>query len=336
MSTLNLQGQIQLQGFLNFSYKIYGETTNWINNLNTYGLPLPSANVLNAVNNLLGGLYNNNLRSKIKRLNLFCGGDWRGSLFPLITDLGNPVWDYNGVKGATFSDLITGPFQAGDWSLVNGFDPKSNTSITGTTQSANGMYLDTGVLANLSNFTGGSIHTAVYINNNGNKTTTDRITDIGAAYGTYGIALRANYRPNNNNPGFLTYSLASNSTTNALLYSSTTPFDTKGFIIGTRTDLSSTTFYKNTTKPTPQINYYNPNTNTVTNNTMPNATITIFSMGAANAANSGLGYARTQNAEYSDRQTTMYSIGGGLSDIDVTNYNNLISAFNNSIGRSNY
>jgi hypothetical protein len=338
-AALKIQGNLKLRGYIRFNFT---EVNDWIAKLKFYGLPLPSNTVIDALNKLIAGLYGTNIRSKILRLNLFCGGDWTGSLFPLITDLGTPIWDYNGRYGSTFADLNNGPFQSGDWSLINGFDPsRLNQYILGLTQSPDGMYLDTGVLTNNTSFVNGSIHASAHVNSLGFKNnTTDRLSEIGGHYNSYGIILRSDYKPygfqNSNNPGFLTYSTSAGSTTNAVMYSQQNPYNPLGFMIGSRTSLSSTSYYKNGSIVPAQAGYFNPNTTTVFNPQMYNSSITIFSAGYSNPSNSGLGVARNSNIEYSDRQVTMYSLGYGLSDSDASTYSTLIANFNTAIGRTNF
>ena len=136
-SILKIQGALKLQGRISFAYS-YPEINNWIAALTSNNLPLPSTVVLDAIDRLLVGLYQNNLRSKILRLNLFCGVDYISSFFPIIKDVGL-TWDYNGAKGSTVGDLANGPFQAADWSLTTGFNAANNVNyvvsgnVTGNT-----------------------------------------------------------------------------------------------------------------------------------------------------------------------------------------------------------
>jgi hypothetical protein len=346
MSTLKINGSIGIQGNIQ-NNSSYPELKNWLNNLSTRGLPIPNNTVTFALNDLINGLYKYNLRTKIKRLNLFCGGDYISSFFPIITDIGS-AWDWNGIYGSTVSALSNGLFTSSMWSLTGGFDPSSvNSYITG--QTTTGAYIDTGINTSNSTFLTAlqnySLHFSCYVNTLGTKQGTGAdLTEIGFSGGNSSIAfLRANYKPyypgTRGAPGFYSYngSTATNGT-NALVYTqSGLSFDPRGFITGTRISNSSTTFYKNTTQPTAYNNgttslFYNPNVNTVSYGILTsNSTVVIF----CDSANSAQGSTKNASA-YSDRAISMYSIGTGLTDPDVSNYNTLIANFNTAIGRTNY
>lgn len=317
------------------------------------GFVAPSQTVVDATIVFLAGLYATGLRNKIYRLNLFNGGDWLSSFIPIIRNAGNASWDYNGTKGSSASQLQTGPFTSSMWSLTGGFDASAvNSSIVG--KSSTGAYLDTGISTSNSTFLNAlinyNIHCACYVSTLGTKYgTTPDLTEIGLYGGNNSIMfLRANVKPyytdslgNTNQrgtPGFYTYNGATTSDgTNALIYSSAnSSFDPRGFSVGVRTANNFTAFYKNNSLPTAYYtgtsNYYNPNTNPASYGTVTSlSTVTIFN----DSANAGLGASKNANCN-SDRAMTMYSIGAGLTDADVTNFTNLIQNFNTAIGRTNF
>lgn len=327
------------------------EVNSWTAAIAAAGLPAPSAPVVTAARNLVNALYAANIRQKIFRLNLFAGGDWRSSFFPLIRDVG-PAWDWNGRFGSTVADLgnASAPFIASDWSLAGGFDPsRINQSITGTQQNANGAYIDTGIPMNHPSFTGGSIHLACHVNSLGVKAdVADFLSEMGALNNGAALLLRANYKSYFNatrgTPGFLTYgSLYASDGPHALLYTADNfPFDPRGFSIGTRTSLNWTAFYKNGYLPsayyTGTQHFFNPNSNLATVPSMDATTITIFSdgYGRGGSGPGGLGVTRPGNRNYSDRQITMYSIGTGLTDTEIAAFTAAIADFNAAIGRTNY
>ena len=342
------------------------DVTNWLNAITAAraanggnNFVSPDQTIINALNAFISGLYVYNLRSKIFRLNLFCGGDWSSSFIPVIRDVGNSSWDYNGVKGTTAAQLLTGPFTSSMWSLTGGFDASAvNSSIFGRTTI--GAYLDTGISSSNANFlsamTNYDVHCACYVSTLGNKYgTVADLTEIGY-YGPNSalMFLRANYKPyyadvfqstaQRGTPGFYTYNgSASTDGTNALVYTQNNfSFDPRGFSVGVRTSSSYTAFYKNTAftgtmylpqaYQTPTQRFFNPNYNPVTYAGLTaNSTVTIF----CDSANNALGVAKNSTA-YSDRAITMYSIGKGLTDNDIANYTNLIQTFNSAIGRTNY
>jgi hypothetical protein len=289
------------------------------------------------------GLSATGLRSKIQRLNLFNGGDWLGSFYPVIIDTGS-IYDWNGLSGATPSALANGPFKSTDWSLQNGFNGSAlNTTIT-TNNVAGGAFLDTGVAMNSTSYQNGSVHMAVYVNTIGTKTG-GMITDIGVKTNANSTtALRACYVPypvgGRGEAGFITYNGAwETGTTNALCYTAANnPLDPRGFAVGSRTNFNSTTYYRNNVIPPAYNNgstqfFYNPNNTTYTlSNTYNNSTVTVFAFGGNNTQ----GSASKTCSEYSDRAMTMYSIGTGLTNADVANYTTLIQQFNTNIGRTNY
>ena len=313
----------------------------------------PSQTVIDATTSFLSGLYASGIRSKIWRLNLFNGGDWSSSFIPIIRDVGNTTWDYNGTKGSTAAQLLTGPFTSSMWSLPNGFDASAvNSAITGKT--ATGAYLDTGIstanstfLTSLQNY---SLHAACYVNTLGNKVgTLNDLTEIGYYGGNSSMFfLRANYKPyyvdgtlstaQRGTPGFYTYNgSASPSGTNALVYTASgNSFDPRGFSVGTRTNVNYTAFYKNASLPAAYFTgtsyFYNPNFSPVSYGTITStSTVAIF----CDSASAALGAAKNANS-FSDRAISMYSIGAGLTDYEVSVFTSLVQNFNTAIGRTNY
>ena len=282
------------------------------------------------------------LRSKIKRLNLFNGGDYLSSFYPIITDIGS-TWDYNGKFGTTASALASGPFTTSDWSLSGGFNAASNTAaavggtITGTTNVGGLKVIDTTVQQtnpviynSLS-----SVHFACYISQlNLNSNITINCTDMGAS-STANFTLQCALNGNNSNlVRWNSYDQNANSTAGGALKASS--FSSLGFYVGSRTSSTFSKIYKNGTADglVYSSGVSNPNNSlasfTGTNTLSANTSIMVFCRGSN--GNPGT----TKNiSNVSDRAMYMYSIGTGLTDSDVTNYNNIISTFNTFIGRTN-
>ena len=340
------------------------EVSSWLSKLTSNGISLPNQSVIGSVNWFIGYLRNNNLRSKIYRLNLFVAGtDWRAAFFPIICDAG-ASWDWNGIYGLNAAALSnsSAKFTSSMWTLTGGFDPSSvNSNIIGSSNA--GAYLDTGIDLSsatfLSSLQSYDLHFATYVSSAGSKDSNTEIgyNGISSANPNYTYAaLRANYHAFNDGvrgmPGFYTYSNSTVNpgsgigTTNALVFSPDIPFDPRGFIVGTRANQSSTTFYKNgiispayvnlDTQPDPTA-FSNPNLSTVSFSGIATGsgsvgTVCIFCAGA----NSKLGSSKTVSGGWSDRALTMYSIGKGLSDNDASTFSAGISNFNSLIGRANY
>jgi hypothetical protein len=344
---IKLQGYYKLQGVIGSPFYA-PEVTTWLSNIQKAGFARPSPISIYATNQLLAGLSATGLRSKIKRLNLFNGGDWLGSFYPVIADVGS-TWDWNGSVGSTTASLSTGIFNSTDWTFQNGFDGSRVNTVITADNVAGGAFLDTGVIMNSTDYQNGSIHMSVYVSTTGTKTV-GNVTDIGlkssSTYPSSTTALRTNYNltGGRGQAGFVTYNGQWISpTANALCYmASVTPPDPRGFTIGTRASLNSTTYYRNNVKPDAYYNpttnqyFYNPNTTAVTqpaSNTFSSTfPVTIFAFGG----NYAQGTANKINSNYSDRAMTMYSIGTGLTDPDATNYTTLIQRFNTTVGRTNY
>jgi hypothetical protein len=331
-TTLKIQGAFKLQGVVSTTYGSI-DLINWINRLNSYGLSLPSNTVLNALESLLYGLYNTGLRSKIKRLNLFCGGNFISSFFPIITDIGLN-WDYNGIKGSTPSELSTGPFGAADWDLNSGFNAASNANyvisgnVTGNTNTNTLKIIDTTVPANNSSINNNSVHLATYISGINSGSSVTNIADLGTMT-TFNIQCGAS---GNNGSNIIRSNIYAQTTQDTATYTYSSGFTPQGFYVGSRTSTSSNTIYKNGSAPS---GTNNPNTQTALTSPMTNTTsFTLF--GRPTTSNAGAGASSKGLANVTDRIVSMYSIGSGLSNTDVTNYNNLIRTFNTAIGRTNY
>jgi hypothetical protein len=342
-ATLKIQGALKLQGYIKFSFS---EVSNWISTLNRYGLPLPSDTVINALYNLVKNLYATNLRSKILRLNLFCGGDYRGSFFPVIKDIGG-VWDYNGIYGSTPSALASGPFQAENWDIINGFNAMGNNiyqsggSVTGNTNTNTLKIIDTTVSESdpiLSNY---SMHLACLISgvNNSSNITTNCSDMGGTNYLSLQCALAGN-SPNNNVIRYNCYSQAAGSGDIAGGYVNLTNYSPTGFYVGSRYNSNLITIYKNggTSAIPLKANGVNPNNSAASSGPYSgnSTSITVFCKPLANVTNAPAGASSKNLQNVTDRTMSMYSIGLGLSDVEVATYNTLIANFNTAIGRTNF
>lgn len=342
-SLVKIQGKFKVQGALQFTYS-NAEITNWISNINRYNLTLPNQTVLDALSTLLASLRQYNLRNKIRRLNLFCGGDYISSFFPIIADIGN-TWDYNGISGNTVTDLSTGPFKSSDWSLTTGFNASSNAAyvnsgnITGNTNTNTLKVIDSTVPANtLDSY---SAHMGCYISADSPTNVINQNTDMGI-YNSASEIFNLQAAFGGNTSPYTRYNcyyqnlptLGQGDTAGGVL---TTNFTTaKGFYIGTRQSNNLSTIFKNTTKPSVKINgsnaSYNPNTNTASARTLDTSTLFVF----CRTSSSGRSGINRQVANVTDRGMYMYTLGTGLTDTDVIKYNNIISTFNTAIGRTNY
>ena len=330
--TLKIQGRTKIQGTISTTFGS-PDLLAWINRLATNNLPIPSNAVLSALEILLAGLSNYGIRSKILRLNLFCGGDFYGSFFPIIKDIGLN-WDYNGAKGSTVVDLNNGPFQAADWSLTTGFNATNNVNyvvsgnVTGNTNTNTLKVIDTTVAGNNSNINNYSVHLATYISGINSGSTITNTTDLGTTTsfnmqgGSGGNAANNTIRSN-------IYAQTSQDTAT---YSYSSGFSPQGFYVGSRTSNTSNTIYKNGAAPSATNN---PNTQTALT-TPPTSTTSFILFGRPTTTNAGPGAGNKAITNVTDRTISMYSIGSGLTSSDVTNYNNLIKNFNTTIGRTNY
>ena len=333
-STFIIQGGFKIQGAI--ATTAYGapEIVAWLKNLRNNNLTVPSSTVLSALESLLFGLQSTGLRSKILRLNLFCGGDYLSSFFPIIKDIGG-IWDYNGAKGSTASDLSNGPFQAGDWSLTTGFNAANNASyvvsgnVSGNTNTNTLKVIDTTVAANNSNINNYSVHLAVYTSGINAGSTITATADLGNT-GLYN--LQAGNSGNASSSNGIVSNIYTQSTQDSARYTYSSGFTPQGFYVASRTSSTSNTIYKNGAAPSSATN---PNTQNAL--TAPPTTTTSFvAFGRTTTNNAGPGAANKGLTNVTDRAMSMYSIGSGLTNTDVANYNNLIKAFNAAIGRTNY
>jgi hypothetical protein len=340
--SLKIQGVLKLQGYLRFSF---AEVGSWVTMLNSYNLPLPSNTVIDALYNLIKDLYINNLRSKILRLNLFCAGDYRGSFFPIIRDIGG-VWDYNGLYGNTPSALTSGPFQAGDWDIINGFNAVSNNnyvsngSVIGNTNTNTLKIIDTTVSQSdpiLANY---SMHMACLISgiNNGSSITSNCSDMGGSNYLSLQCALAGN--ATSNQTRFNCYSQNTGAGDIAGGYVNLTNYSPTGFYVGSRQNSNLITIYKNggTSAIPMKAGSVNPNNSPAASGpyTGNSTSITVFCKPLANVTNRPAGSSSKNLQNVTDRTMSMYSIGLGLTDAEVAIYNTLIANFNTAIGRTNF
>ena len=356
--TLKIQGALKVQGDLHLGTGRFGpiipftwEITNWVANIKAAGLPTPSYYNLQTTNLFLLSLSGANIRNKIKRLNLFNGGDggdWRASFFPIINDIGN-TYDYCG-SATNIAQFGTTSFRSTDWSLTSGFNaqgayPAGNTraQVSGGIADTYTKWIDTTVAINNPVFSSDSvnplynIHMSVYTTAYG--TGNGQVTDIGATAGTptpFFTALQSAYSstfPSNQLFGasrWNSYQQDTNSLAGGSLISSRY-ISPVGFFVGSRLNQSYSTIYKDGSIITGfGGGSINPDTNFATSATLNNDTIVVF--GRGNHTTSG---ARKIN-DFNDRCIGMYSIGLGLTDTDAANFNNIVTAFNTAIGRPIY
>jgi hypothetical protein len=341
---ITLQGKMNLQGkFIIGNNMYYPDLTTWINRLKFYNLPLPSNTVITAVNQLFFDLLHTGLRSKIKRLNLFCGGDYISSFFPIITDVGN-MWDYNGINGSTVAALYNGTIQASDWSITSGYNfinnsyywPNANPGVNGALNLVPLKVIDTTYPENDASLSNNNVHISCFISDiNNSSPITTYCTDIGgdAAYFNFQCSYNGN-AADNNVVRFNCYDQNSSDTAGGTL--STTTFSPQGFYIGSRLTSTLNTIYKNGYYQNLNIANFgsNPNYSQMIS-TQPKSSSTLIVGGKTNGINVTSGSNRTVN-NLTDRTYSMYSIGTGLTDVDAENYNTIISRFNTAIGRTNY
>jgi hypothetical protein len=340
-----LQGELKLQGkFIIGNNLPHPDLTNWLNRLKYYNLPLPNKNVISAVSQLCFDLSHTNLRQKIKRLNLFCAGDWIGSFFPIIIDVGN-MWDYNANFGTTVNDLRNGYIRPTDWSITSGYNFIYNNNFwSGSDPGVNGSLntvplkiIDTTFPENDISLSNNSVHLACYISDiNNTSQISPYCTDIGgdATYFNFQCAYNGN-SADNNIVRFNCYSQSTTDTAGGSLQTNT--FSPQGFYIGSRVSTTLNTIYKAGYYQNLAIQLnggYNPNYSQMVS-TAPTNSSTLILGGKTNGVNQLPGSNRNVN-NVTDRTYSMYSIGTGLSDTDALNYNNIIANFNSAIGRTNY
>ena len=331
-STFKIQGGFKIQGALSTAY-VSPDLVAWVKTLKNNSLTLPSNTVLSALEALIEGLQNTGLRSKISRLNLFCGGDYISSFFPIIKDVGL-TWDYNGIYGSTVSSLANGPFQAADWSISTGFNAANNANyvvsgnVNGNTNTNTLKVIDTTFAENNSNINNYSAHLATYISGINAGSAITLTTDMGAP-ATFNMQAGAS---GNNASNVIRSNIYAQTTQDTATYTYSSGFAPQGFYVGSRTSNTSNTIYKNGSAPSATNN---PNTQTALT-TPPTSTTSFILFGRAATGNAGPGAASKAITNVTDRTMSMYSIGSGLTNTDVANYNNLIKAFNTAIGRTNY
>jgi hypothetical protein len=331
-STFKIQGVFKIQGALSTTYGS-PDLVAWVKTLKTNSLTLPSDTVLSALEALIRGLQNTGLRSKILRLNLFCGGDYISSFFPIIKDVGL-TWDYNGIYGSTVSSLANGPFQAADWSISTGFNAANNANyvssgnVIGNTNTNTLKVIDTTFAGNNSNINNYSVHLATYISGINAGSAITNITDIGT---TAYFNMQAGFNGNNAS-NIIRSNIYAQTTQDTATYTYSSLFSPQGFYVSSRTSTTSNTIYKNGSAPSAANN---PNTQTALT-TPPTSTTSFILFGRPTTSNAGPGAANKAITNVTDRTVSMYSIGSGLTNTDVANYNNLISTFNTAIGRTNF
>ena len=331
-STFKIQGGFKIQGVVSTTYGS-PDLVAWVKTLKNNSLTLPSDTVLSALEALMGGLQNTGLRSKIKRLNLFCGGDYISSFFPIIKDVGL-TWDYNGIYGSTVSSLANGPFQAADWSISTGFNAANNANyvssgnVIGNTNTNTLKVIDTTFAGNNSNINNYSVHLATYISGINAGSPVTNTADLGT---TTFFSIQAG-AGGNNGSNTIRSNIYAQTSQDTATYTYSTGFSPQGFYVGSRTSNTSNTIYKNGSAPSAANN---PNTQTALT-TPPTSTTSFILFGRPTTSNAGPGAANKALTNVTDRTVSMYSIGSGLTNTDVVNYNNLIKTFNTAIGRTNY
>jgi hypothetical protein len=335
-----LQGSMTLEGSP-FVYNI--DLLNWINRLTSYNLPLPSDLVIFALNSFLNNLEKYGLRQKIKRLNLFCAGNWLGSFFPIIIDVGN-AWDYNGKYGVNPASLASGSIQASDWSLTTGYNfisnadywPDTNPGVNGNLSSNILKVIDTTYPENNISLSNNSIHVSCFISDiNNTSPITTYCTDVGgdSTYFNFQCAYNGN-AADNNIVRFNCYTQSLTDTAGGVLATNT--FSPQGFYIGSRVSTTLNTMYKAGYYQNLAIasNGYNPNYNQMVS-TPSSSSSTLILGGKTNGVNIPSGSNRVVN-NVTDRTYSMYSIGTALTDTEALIFNNIVVNFNTTIGRANY
>ena len=271
-------------------------------------------------------------------MNLFCGGDWKASLVPLIATAGIG-YDYNGRYAPNSG--TQGPFGAGDWSLTTGFNASSNANyqsagtIAGNTNSNTLKIIDTTVPQNYSALTNYSVHFSCYISGGSPGGNITINTDLGVnGSGGQNFTFQPAYSGNAGQVSrFNCYSQDANSTAGGTLASPMS--NPLGFFVGSRVSSSYSTIYRSglsSNLPMKSGSGVNPNTQTATAPNLDTSTFMVFGRGTAGT----YGAANKQISNITDRTMYMYSIGTGLTDADVLNFNNAIAFFNTMIGRTNY
>jgi len=321
------------------------DISEWLTRITAAGGQAPSSTVQDACKMLLGRLKAYNLYPKILRLNLFCGGDWIGSMVPLIVTQGiGQSYDYNG-KYAPGN--ASGPFVASDWTLANGFNASGNNAlqvsgnVTGNTNATSNKIRIIDSTIPQSALSGYSAHFAAYITGASPNSSITQHTDMGViGSGAQNFVLQAAYGGNTSTSSrFNCYAQDSTAAGGTLTTYLTTP---TGFFVGSRVSTwasggaptapttSSNAIYRNASLISYRVGS-NPNTTYGTPN-LDTSTITVFGRGSVGT------YASSSRVvgNATDRSMSMYSIGYGLTATDVSNYQSILALFNTAIGRTNY
>ena len=310
--------------------------SSWLTRISSVGGAAPSSTVQQSCKILLANLQGLGILPKIIRMNLFCAGDWKGSLVPLIVTSGIGLgYDYNGKYAPNSS--TQGPFGASDWSLSTGFVPSTNANyvssgnVAGNTSTNTLKIIDTTVPNNTAAIANYSVHMSCYISTTSTAGTITNNTSIGVittAGNTY--YFQPAYTGNSGTASrFNCYTQDSNSTAGGTVSTYTTPL---GFYTGSRQQNNLSTLYIGTSiQPANPTFSVNPNTNTCTTPTLDSGTFMVF--GRATSATYGV---NKNISNLTDRGMYMYSIGTGLTQADVVNFNSVINQFNTSVGRTNY
>ena len=312
----------------------------WLGAINKAGFTLPDQNVIDAtttfINNLqTAGLITGykNSSNKIKRLNLFNGGDYLSSFLPIINDLGAPN-DYNGNHGFNTGDLANGNFGARDWNLATGFNASNNPVGTNVVDKISNLrVIDTGVtVSSVSNY---DLHFACYISGDGANTATSgyQLTDIGVTNTTpynYDLKLQCQFIGSTSTTFRWTaygQSIAQGGISTSS--QSPTPTTARGFYVGSRTSTSRSRVYKYINGSAVGLGN-NTNTTNISNFIFDNSTVTVFGRGQSGS----VGTNKTVS-NVTARAMSMYSIGAGLSDEDVVAFYSALYTFNanTAIGR---
>lgn len=338
--------------------------TSWINSITSANLTLPSQTVINATDDFIKSLHNSGLinayknsSNKIKRLNLFNGGDYISSFIPIICDIG-ATNDYNGKYGSTISSLSSGPISSLDWSLTGGMDLLTNENyvasgqIQGSTSTNTLKIIDTGVPINNSYFSNYNISMGCHITSN-RASSTINVTDMGYVVGSVSLTLQCYLGSSTISSRWNCYQ-QDNSYVTGLGNTAggawiNPPSNMNAFYVGSRQSQTYSTIYVNGLQPstlrTFQNGYtattggfatqaINPNTyNATTGLSFDNTSLILG--GRSTTANSGAGVTKTIS-NVASRAYGMYFISQGLTDSDVSTLTTFIRVFNSAIGRNSF
>lgn len=339
-------------------------TTTWVNTITAAKLTLPSQTVITATDNFIKSLQTSGLingyqtsSNKIKRLNLFNGGDYISSFIPIIHDMGTAN-DYNGKYGSAVTAISSGPIQASDWSLIRGIDLLGNETyvssgqITGNTSTNTLKILDTGVPINNTYVSNYNLSMGCHITSNRSSAATN-ITDIGYGSGSLFLGLQCYFGSSTiffrwncyqQDNSYITG--LGNTAGGAYI---TPPSNVNAFYVGSRQAQNYSTVYTNgsivSNLRTIQNGYtassggfltqaVNPNTySAATGLTFDNSSLILG--GKATGSNTGPGVNKAIS-NVTSRAYGMYFIGQGLTDTDVANLSNYLATFNAAIGRNSF